>query len=829
MRKLLLGALLIGSTITVSAQQKVYQLSEGGSPWGSKFRQFDSQLKFEKMPAFDVNALRAQDEINKDNKNIPYRFGYVHFTDITPDNAGNWTELDNGDRVWRVGITSAGAYSLNLAFEKISLPEGAKLFVYNTDYSVVLGAFTQKHISADGTFATELVDGQSVIIELYEPKAAQNQSRLKLTSVVHRYRDLDGFIAKSFGQSGNCMNNVNCPAYTAYSDNKRSVVCLVNGGEFCTGALINNTCNDGTPYVLTANHCGSSGFGSWVFRFNWEAPGCTNPGSSPASQSISGGTQRAASAGSDMSLVQINSAVPANFNAYFSGWDRNDVPANNTYGIHHPSGDIKKISFTTGNTSTGNFGGATCWKTGTWTDGVTEPGSSGSPLFNQSGQIVGQLYGGPSDCSAEGNATNGVDYYGKLFTSWTGGGTNATRLSNWLAPAGCGTAPATLSGYDPNAVSYALDAQLSGIIAPASGSTCNTSFTPQVTVKNNGTTTLTALAVKYRLDGGTEVNYNWTGSLATGATANVTLTNFTATPGNHSFKVYTSAPNGGSDENNLNDTSIVTFQVLNPTGTALPFAEGFESATFPPANWVLENADSGPTWQRTTAAASQGNASARKNNLDNNDAGQVDNLISPYLSFAGETAVTMTFKVAYARYSAGYFDSLQVSVTTDCGGTWQNVYNKGGSVLATAPDQTASFTPNASQWRLETVDLSAYANQPDVRVRFQNKSGYGQLVYIDDINIKGPGGSSLSVADNGEAFDVTIFPNPATDLIQIQTGTPGGGLTVRVTDITGKTVLNTVPFTDNQFTLDVSGYANGIYFVVIENGKGSVTRKIIKQ
>lgn len=811
------------------AQQGVSQLSDGGTPWGSKFNQLDAEVPFERMPGFDLQALRAQDEANKNNKNIPYRFGYTHFVNVSLSNTGRWTVLENGDRVWRVGIESPGAISINLAFEKLVLPEGANLFVYNTDRSEVLGAFTQKHVSPDGMLGTELVKGDRVILELYEPKGATGQSQLKLGSVVHGYRDLNGYIAKSFGDAGNCMNNVNCPAYAAYDDQKRSVVCLVNGGEFCTGALINNTCNDGTPYVLTANHCGSNGFGSWVFRFNWEAAGCNNPGSSPSTaQSVSGGTQRAANAGSDMSLVQINSAVPANYNVFFAGWDRNDVPANNTYGIHHPSGDIKKISFTTGNTSTGNFGGAVCWKTGTWTDGVTEPGSSGSPLFNQAGQIVGQLYGGPSDCSAEGDPNNGVDYYGKVFTSWTGGGSNSTRLSNWLAPGTCGTAPTTLDGYDPNAVSVTLDAQLLGVTEPAAGSSCNTGYTPKVTIKNKGTNTLTAAAIKYRLDNGAEVNYNWTGNLATNATADVTLAGFTVAAGAHTFKVYVSAPNGGTDLNHTNDTATVSFTVLAPTGTALPFSQGFETPAFPPTGWTLENA-AGQTWVRTTAAASQGTASARKNNLDDSNVGALDNLITPYLDFSNTTEITLTFEVAYARYNSNYYDSLLVWASGDCGQTWTRVYGKGNTALATAPDFAGNngFVPTAAQWRMETVDLSAFAGNDQVRVNFQSKSGYGQYLYIDDINIKKEEMSNASIEDY-DPFRVSIFPNPTVDVVFVRISGDNSTIHAKVTDMTGKTIYREMFFTDN-FALDFAPYAKGVYYVTIENAKGTVIRKIVKQ
>lgn len=828
MRKLLFGVWLSVSVLGAQAQQSANQLSDGGIPWGSKFQEPDARLTFLRMPLFDVQALKAQDELNKDNKNIPYRFGYTHFVNITPENSGQWTALENGDRVWHMGIESPGALTLNLAFEKLVIPAGARLFVYNTDRSDVLGAFTQKHVSPDGMMGTELLKGDRIIVELYEPKQVQGQSQLKLGAVTHGYRDLNGYIAKSFGDAGGCMNNVNCPAYAAYADQKRSVVCLVNGGEFCTGALINNTCNDGTPYVLTANHCGSSGFGSWVFRFNWEAPGCSNPGSSPSTaQSISGGTQRAASAGSDVSLVQINSAVPPAYNAFFAGWDRNDVSANNVYGIHHPSGDIKKISFTTGSTVSDTYAGASCWKTGTWTDGVTEPGSSGSPLFNQAGQIVGQLYGGPSNCSQEGNPSNGVDYYGKLFTSWTGGGTNSSRLSNWLAPAGCGTAPATLDGYDPNATSYALDAQLAAVSEPVAGSTCNTSFTPQVTIANKGTDALTQVSIRYRVDGGTETNYNWTGNLATNGTANVTLPGFTAAGGNHTFKVYVTAPNGGTDENHVNDTSIVAFEVLIPSGMALPFSEGFENATFPPANWTLEN-PAGQAWVRTTAAASQGSASARKNNMDDSNVGSLDNLITPYLDFSGAASATLTFKVAYARYSATYFDSLLVWASGDCGLSWTRVYAKGGSALATASDQTGVFTPTSAQWRMDTVNLSAFLGNDQVRLNFQNKCGYGQYLYLDDINLFDNTPSSASVHEN-EAFTVAVFPNPTSDVLYVQVATGNSGTRAKVTDMTGKTVHAQAVYTENQFTLDLSPYARGVYFLTLENDKGTVIRKIVKQ
>ncbi|MCX7744001.1 MAG: PKD domain-containing protein [Flavobacteriales bacterium] len=794
-RTLIIATTLLFSFLLYSqSTTQIYQLSDGGIPWSSKFTQYDRDIPYVIMPGFDVASYMREDSINQHIKNIPYRFGHNYHVSYNLNNSGNWKTLDDGGRIWRLGISCPGALSINLAFQYVSIPEGGKLFVFNADKSIVLGAFTQKHISPDYQLGTELIDGDSIIVEYYEPANALGQSMLEIFRITHRYRGLDEYFSKAFGDSGPCMNNVRCPAYAAYDNQIRSVVCLVSGGNgFCTGALINNTCNDGKPYVLTANHCGSSGFGSWVFRFNWEAPGCSNPPTSPSTaQSISGSTSRANYAGSDMRLVEINSAVPASYNAYWAGWDRTNTAPVNPYGIHHPSGDIKKISFSTGTATTSSMSGATTWRTPTWTDGVTEPGSSGSPLFNSAGLIVGQLYGGPSNCSLEGNPSGGYDEYGKLFTSWTGGGTNSTRLSNWLAPASCSaTAPNTLNGYDPNMPSLALDAQLQSIVTPGATECSGTNITPVVVLKNNGTTVLTSATISYSIDGGAAVNYSWSGNLASNASTNVTLAPFSVGAGAHTITVTVSSPNGGTDLNTSNDSQTRNFTVVNPTGVALPFTEGFEGATFPPTNWLNENPDNNTgsaLWVRTTAASGFGNstACARIDHASptSSTAGQVDNLITPYinLSTAGGPC-ELSFSVANARYNATYYDSLIVSITTDCGNSWIRLAsygnNTGPSPLATAPDVTSAFVPTSSQWATKTIDLSTYASQTAVRIRFQLRSGWGNITYLDDINISAisstPPTASFSASSNSICSGQSVtFTNTSTNATSYSWSLPGG-------------------------------------------------------
>ncbi len=806
------------------AQQPVYQLSDGGTPWAYKFTQYDSEVPIMDMGIVDVNALNAEDAVNDLQKDNAWRFGYNHFVSHNLNNSGAWKTLDNGDKIWRIGYTCPGAITINLAFQYLSMPSEAKLFIYNEDKTITLGAFTQQYVSPDLQFGTELIPGETVFVEYYVPASAPNVGSLEIFRVTHGYRSTTPYVERAFGSSGACENNARC--FPAYDNNIRSVVMLVSGGAgFCTGALINNTCNDGTPYVLTANHCGSA-TGSWVFRFNWEAPTCTQPGSSPSFVSLTGGTARASNSGSDMHLCQINTAIPAGYAAYFSGWDRNNTAATNPYGIHHPAGDIKKISFTTGTAisiasiDVGN-GPATCWQTPTWTDGVTEGGSSGSPLFNSSGQIIGQLYGGPSNCGCEGNAGCGYDYYGKLYTSWTGGGTNATRLSNWLAPAGCGAAPTTLVGYDPNTPSLAYDAQVQTITSP-SGTLCTGSHLPVITIRNNGTTTLTSMTINYQIDGGAATPYAWSGSLATGASTNVTMPSITIAAGAHTYTatIVTASLNGAqSDQNTANNALTSNYTGTGGVGVSLPFTEGFENVTFPPTNWTNENPNNNvgsALWVRTTTASGYGGSTASalidQFSPGATTAGQLDNLITPSLNLTTQgTPINLTFSVANARYNATLYDSLIVWISTTCGATWTRLAsygnNSGPNQLTTAPDITSLFDPTNAQWATKTISLNSYASQTSAQIRFQLRSGWGNATYIDDVNISGaplaPPVASFTLSDNticaGQTVTYTNTSSGATSFNwTFPGGAPGLGSTspINVTYVTPGTYTTTLTATN---------------------------------
>ncbi|MEY3681889.1 MAG: hypothetical protein RLZZ289_412, partial [Bacteroidota bacterium] len=227
----------------------------------------------------NIAALQAEDALVDDQGIAPWRFGFNNHTNLNTTNAGTWYDLPNGAKLWLLKLKCQGALTINLTFENTNIPAGNQLFAYNPSKDFILGAFTQEHIY-DGQLGTELIPGEVAILEYYV--APNNEiGNIGLSIVTHGYRTANEFVEKAFGSSGSCNMNVNCNDGLPWTQQRNSAVMLVSGSSgFCSGALINNTLNDGKPYVLTANHCYSNP-ANWIFRFNWQASGCTNPASSP--------------------------------------------------------------------------------------------------------------------------------------------------------------------------------------------------------------------------------------------------------------------------------------------------------------------------------------------------------------------------------------------------------------------------------------------------------------------------------------------------------------------------------------------------------------------
>ena len=371
------------------------------------------------MPEIDHQSFLLEDEIEQLDKSIPYRFGAPFEVNYNLNNSGQWIEINEG-RVWRLSIKSENAYSINLIYDKFILPDGAEMFVYDENMTTILGAFTSSNNKEYQTFSTAPTKGNTTIIEYFEPYDVDFNGEISISSVIHAYRDIFFNENRGYGDSGSCNNNVNCSEFSDWSDEVRSVAMILTSGgsRLCTGSLINNVRQDLTPYFLTANHC-LGGDQNWIFMFNYESPVCTNQ-NGPTNMTVQGSTRLVNSSTSDVALLRLNETPPAEYEVHYAGWDASGLTPSTPVGIHHPSGDIKKISFDYNNASNaGNY-----WDVNQWEDGTTEPGSSGSPLFDgNSKRIIGQLYGGTASCTSI-----TYDTYGKVSTSWNLG------LSDYLDP-----------------------------------------------------------------------------------------------------------------------------------------------------------------------------------------------------------------------------------------------------------------------------------------------------------------------------------------------------------------------------------------------------------
>ncbi|MCB0514926.1 MAG: PKD domain-containing protein [Chitinophagales bacterium] len=528
------------------------QVSEGGTPYSfSHAKYLQKNVPTITMPAFDVQNMLEEDEILYNAKGEKYRFGKEFNTDISLENNGSWEILPNGDRLWRCGIYSVGAKSMNFQFSQYYLPQGAKLFIYNADnHTDLIGAFTENNNKPYKSLATGLVKGEHIILEYYEPAAVATQGELVVSMVVHAYKNFFDKNTKDYGSSGSCNNNVNCPEGQAWSLQKTSVALILEGGfRACTGATLNNVRQDCTPYFLTANHCGTS-VSNWVFMFNYESPSCANQ-DGPTNQTVSGAYLRATNSNSDFTLMELAEIIPESYNVYMSGWSAENTPGTAMTCIHHPSGDIKKITFDYGGaTNDGNF-----WTISEWEDGTTEPGSSGSPLFDQNKRVVGQLYGGAAAC-------NIIDYdtFGKLAISWGAGSSASNRLKDWLDPDNTGTL--IVDGLNCSTPALALDAALQTISQPT-GTYCSGNVTPSFSFRNNGETALTSALISYQLNNNPPQTYTWTGNLSFGMSANIILPEISLPNGTYTFTVTISSINGTTDPNANNNQLTSEFVITS--------------------------------------------------------------------------------------------------------------------------------------------------------------------------------------------------------------------------------------------------------------------------
>lgn len=351
-----------------------------------------------------------------------------------------------------------------------------------------------------------------------------------------------------------------------------------------------------------------------------------------------------------------------------------------------------------------------------------------------------------------------------------------------------------------------------------------------VNITNTGIDPQSNFMVSYQLSGGPVVDETYTGTLNSGDQ----VTHEFATPvsitsnGTYTLTSYVTL---AGDQNSANDEKMLDFYAQTDA-TSTPYLETFETNPVPPIGWFINNPDNDITWEARENIASINadlTTAAFIDNYSYDAAGEEDDLVTEYFDLSSLASPTLEFALAKAQYSATLFDGLRVEVSTDCGASFTTIYDKTDLELSTIPDYntTNDWEPAIpSDWRLETIDLSAFAGEV-VFFKFVNINGYGNSTYIDNINISG----ALSIT-SFDSSQISMYPNPASETVSISFGNiVSNSAQVTISNSLGQIVseVNEEINVNSTVNINVGSYAKGIYFVTIKTEEGTITKKLLKK
>lgn len=483
LRCCLFATIIFAYSLSISAQNKQYTFDADKSTL--------SLIVDLKQTKYTVSELLSS------KRGAPIAEAKHYSLKINADTVGTWS-TGTKENIWKLDIEVPKAKGFFLGFDDFYLPDGTQLFVYNKD-NIDADAIVYKHEDnpLGGAYSIENLTGDNVVLEYVAPYNITESPRLVLSGLGYKYIDNKGDYLTGFNLPANsCMINVICPEADQWQDQKKGVLqlrMLKSDGDtyMCSGTLINNTANDATPYVLTAYHCFENMTRDQInknteFIFEYESATCQTK-DRPTYKYHKGSEVLVLSAligGSDGALLKIDQPLPNNWDVYFNGWSReNKAPLTGSI-IHHPAGDVKKITFYNKPLITGKWSSnspdGTHW-IATYSSGATAGGSSGSPIFNQAGLVTGTLTGGESNC----NKPALSDWYGKLYFHWDQDNDANQHMDKYLDPGNTGvTKLAGLKNSDNPERKLVLDNTLLNIVE-------NTKFDVNI-LSGNGDYTVTS-------------------------------------------------------------------------------------------------------------------------------------------------------------------------------------------------------------------------------------------------------------------------------------------------------------------------------------------------
>ncbi|MBM3768119.1 MAG: trypsin-like serine protease [Acidobacteria bacterium] len=358
---------------------------------------------------------------------------------------GQWSRTADGKALYRAALRSPEALGLRLHFRNLNAGEG-RVWMYPADgvtEGYFAGPYTARGVFGDGEFWSEFVEGESVVLE-YET-SREGKLPFEVDVVSHVLHEVVPGTGKASTRREALSCNKDAMCHPEWAERARSVGRYLfetnGGGALCSGSVVSTRNSSRIPYFLTADHCVSNAAEARSVQVFWgyTSLACGGaprnlrqlPTTLGATYLTGGGLEQG-----DFTLLRLNGTLPDTVT--FSGWTPDDHPVGgDVTGIHHPGGDFQRISF-------GSRGDAIpvrgrpegVYYTINWREGVTEGGSSGSPLFNADGLIVGMLSGGPKLPSGktECDLNPAFDWYGRFSTAYpslqafleertTGGGT----------------------------------------------------------------------------------------------------------------------------------------------------------------------------------------------------------------------------------------------------------------------------------------------------------------------------------------------------------------------------------------------------------------------